>query len=168
MTCLPGKARCTSSCHLWRYPGDPPPQRRILPALLHPASSNQSSLPRTALSVHTVCHHKQLKTHQITPSDSILPSEGVKLDQRLHQDSNQTTRFPEVSKLHHSETAKEKKKIYGSHSRLFKRIMLQYYGIKQHFMLHYVALYFGLWFLPTSCCQMFFSRKMQESCASLY
>ena len=151
MTCLPGKARCTSSCHLWRYPGDPPPQRRILLALLHPASSNQSSLPRTVLSVHTVCHRKRLKTHQITPSDSIIPSEGVKLDQRLHQDSNQTTRFPEVSKLHHSETAKEKKKIYWSHSRLFKEIILQYYGIKQYFMLHYVAMYFELWFLPTSC-----------------
>ena len=113
MTCLPGKGRCTSSCHLWRYQGDPPPQRRILLALLHPASSNQSSLPRTVLSVHTVCHRKRLKTHQITPSDSILPSEGVKLDQRLHQDSNQTTRFPEVSKLHHPETAKEKKRYIG-------------------------------------------------------
>ena len=136
MTCLPGKARCTSSCHLWRYPGDPPPQRRILPALLHPASSNQSSLPRTALSVHTVCHHKQLKTHQITPSDSILPSEGVKLDQRLHQDSNQTTRFPEVSKLHHPETAKEKKDILVT----FKIVQGNYSIVLWHKIVFHAAL----------------------------
>jgi hypothetical protein len=58
MTCPPGKARCTSSCHLWRYPGAPLPRRQILLALLHPVSSNQSNLPRRALSAQTACHRK--------------------------------------------------------------------------------------------------------------